>query len=234
MAWFFSHPSRGLADRAIESALSRRHWEVIPQSGSLRVTGEIRKGAPDQSAAGTLGGAFPNGPRLVHALGLGSCGLSPGRLRVNARMGGLEFLGQAQHVVVLAADQPVAAHLARVRRGQAYGDGVGVDIQDDVVGRALAGADDGFNQRLGPGIGRFAARRWLGLDGVGGTEYVGLRVSVLRSFVVGDVSPTTPVLHSPARGTKDGCGSAIRLAARNPRLLRRADTASACMLSHTV
>jgi hypothetical protein len=92
------------------------------------------------------------------------------KLQRHARMGGLEFLGQAEHVVVRAADQPVTAHLGRVARGQRDGDGIGVHIQADMEGRALAGGDDALDQRHGRRLGRNDALGLLRLDRGVGTE----------------------------------------------------------------
>jgi hypothetical protein len=50
-------------------------------------------------------------------------------------MDGLQLFGQPQHVVVSAADQSVTLHLWGIRRCQAHGDGVSVDIQADVERR---------------------------------------------------------------------------------------------------
>lgn len=48
------------------------------------------------------------------------------------RMGGAEFSGQPEHVVVRAANDPVTAHLGTARRREAHGDGGGVHVQADI------------------------------------------------------------------------------------------------------
>jgi len=55
----------------------------------------------------------------------------------DAGMGGLECFGELEHVVMGAADHPVAAHLGGIRRGQGDGDAVIVDIHPDEQDRAL-------------------------------------------------------------------------------------------------
>ena len=65
-----------------------------------------------------------------------------------ARMCGLEFGEEFEHVIMLPADDPVTADLDRIRWCQTDGDGIGVNIktgeQDGAVGgRRRASQDDG-------------------------------------------------------------------------------------------
>ena len=102
-------------------------------------------------------------------------GLVP-KLQPPARMGGSQFLGQAEHVIVCAADQSVAAHLGGVGGRQRHGDGLGVDIQADEQSGRTGGRGGGLERS-----GALRLERWdrfgelglLRLDGVGLTEYVG-------------------------------------------------------------
>ena len=48
-----------------------------------------------------------------------------------AWMNPLHSLGQLEHIVMGAADNPVAAHLGEVRRRQAHGDGIIIHVQAD-------------------------------------------------------------------------------------------------------
>lgn len=64
-------------------------------------------------------------------------------------MGGGEFLDQLEHVVVLPAEDPVAAHLRALRRRERHRDGIVMHIQPDV--------EDAAAQRGGHGRGRPAA-----------------------------------------------------------------------------
>src|ERR1035437_9096335 len=63
-----------------------------------------------------------------------------------ARMGGLEFGEEFEHVVMRAADDPVTPDLGGVRRGQTHGDGIGVHIktaeQDAAVGGGGGSSED--------------------------------------------------------------------------------------------
>ena len=54
-------------------------------------------------------------------------------------MGGREFFGQLEHVVMLAADDPITAHLGRVRRREAHRNGVVVHVQANEQDGAFGG-----------------------------------------------------------------------------------------------
>ena len=52
-------------------------------------------------------------------------------LQARSGMGGLKFMGQFEHVVMLATDDPVTAHFGRIGRREAHRDRVVMHVQSD-------------------------------------------------------------------------------------------------------
>jgi hypothetical protein len=86
------------------------------------------------------------------------------------RMGGLELFGQAQDVIVRAANDAVTADFDAVGGGNTHGDGIGVDIHADEQNEARVCGKR--SAQSGRGGGGSCARRGevLVLDSLGVAE----------------------------------------------------------------
>jgi len=97
-----------------------------------------------------------------------------------------------------AADQAVAAHLDGIRRGEGNSDGVSMHVQTDVEGRAARDAAAALDDLFGLGIGHFDELRFLRLDRIEGTEYVGLHGVCFLCYEWCELRFTTLGLGPPA------------------------------------
>ena len=74
-------------------------------------------------------------------------------------MGGLEFFGQLEHVIVFAADDPVAANLGRIGGREADGDRIVMHVQADEQNGAHGGHCRSLQRGGGVAGRRFGAWR---------------------------------------------------------------------------
>jgi hypothetical protein len=62
-------------------------------------------------------------------------------------MGSLKFMGEFEHVLMFAADDPVTPHFNGIGRGQAHGDGVVMHVQANAQGGSAGGhRSNGFER----------------------------------------------------------------------------------------
>ena len=105
-----------------------------------------------------------------------------------------KHLDQLEHVVVLAANDPVTPHFRAVRRRERHGDGIVMHVQaEEQRGTGCrrgpaqdAGSGGGRGRPGGRRIERAGAARFLRLDGGGVSEYVGLHgvwFSVIHGYL---------------------------------------------------